>query len=247
LAIEGRLQAVKKVRVYEGIVSQITALILEGDLKVGDKLPSERDLCERFGVGRNSVREAVRALESANLVATRQGEGTFVVANASSLVPVLSEKISSEGENGIRLLFEARRLLEPQIAVLATDRATPAELEILDAIVERQRMEIRSGGTGMAEDTAFHLGLAEAAKNEFLQRLVGILLNSLQEIRERSVREKAGRARSLKGHVEILEAVRSGDEKKALSRMLSHLIEIEGGEIDLESEEDEDEAGADLE
>jgi len=56
MTIRNRLQTVKKTRLYEGIVSQITSLILEGDLQVGDRLPSERELCERFGVGRNSVR-----------------------------------------------------------------------------------------------------------------------------------------------------------------------------------------------
>jgi GntR family transcriptional repressor for pyruvate dehydrogenase complex len=176
LAIQGRLQAVRKVRVYEEIVSQITSLILNGELKYGDKLPPERELCERFGVGRNSVREATRALESANLVETRQGEGTFVTVSPDSLVPALSAKISSEGESGFHLLFEARRILEPQIAALATKRAAPAELKELSDILERQKKEVQAGRSGIDEDTEFHMALAKAAKNEFLLRLVGILL-----------------------------------------------------------------------
>jgi len=231
MTIRDRLQTVKKTRLYQGIVSQITTLIIEGNLQMGDRLPSERELCERFGVGRNSVREAVRALESANLVATRHGDGTFVVASPESLIPVLLEKTSSEGESGLRQIFEARRLLEPQIAALAADRATSAELDKLTDILERQRAEIQQGGSGMDEDTAFHLGLAEAAKNEFLLRLVGMLLHSLKELRERSIREKVGRLRSLQGHEEIFEAVRARESKKAVSRMLSHLLEIEGREM----------------
>ena len=241
MTIRNRLQTVKKTRLYEGIVSQITSLILEGDLQVGDRLPSERELCERFGVGRNSVREAVRALESANLVTTRHGDGTFVVASPESLVPVLSEKLSSEGESGLRLLFEARRLLEPQIAALAAQRATAEEMEKLAVILDRQRSEIRQGRSGMDEDTAFHLGLAEAAKNDFLLRLVGVLLNSLKELRERSIRENVGRLRSLQGHEEILEAVRAREGKKAVSRMLSHLLAIEGREIGGFAEEETEE------
>lgn len=244
MTIRNRLQTVKKIRLYEGIVSQITSLILEGDLQVGDRLPSERELCERFGVGRNSVREAVRAMESANLVATRQGDGTFVVASPESLVPVLSEKISSGGESGLRLLFEARRLLEPQIAALAAERASAGEVERLAGILERQREEIRQGRSGMDADTAFHLGLAEAAKNEFLLRLVGVLLNSLKELRERSIREKVGRLRSLQGHEEILEAVRAREMKKAVSRMLSHLLAIEGREMGGFGEEEAEEVEA---
>jgi DNA-binding FadR family transcriptional regulator len=85
------------------------------------------------------------------------------------------------------------------------------------------------------------LGLAEAAKNEFLLRLVGVLLNSLKELRERSIREKVGRLRSLQGHEEILEAVRAREMKKAVSRMLSHLLAIEGREIGRFGEEEVEE------
>lgn len=234
LAIEGRLQAVRKVRVYEEIVSQITSLILNGDLKLGDKLPSERELCERFGVGRNSVREATRALESANLVETRQGEGTFVIVTPDTLVPALSEKISSEGESGFHLLFEARRILEPQIAALAAKRASPAELKKLSTILTRQQKEVEAGGSGIEEDTEFHITLAEAAKNEFLQRLVVSLLGSLKELRERSVRNESDRIRSYETHLKILEAVKAGREKDAVANMMGHLLEIEGGEVGIE-------------
>ncbi len=230
MAIQSRLQIVRKVRVYEEIVSQITSLILEGDLKLGDKLPSERELSERFGVGRNSVREATRALESANLVETRQGEGTFVIVTPDTLVSALSEKMSSEGASGFHLLFEARRVLEPQIAALAAKRAAPAELEKLADILDRQREEIEAGGSGIDEDTEFHMGLAEAAKNEFLHRLVVSLLGTLRELRERSVREESDRIRSHETHVKILEAVKEGREKDAVANMIGHLLEIEGGE-----------------
>lgn len=234
MAIQGQLQAVRKVRVYEEIVSQITSLVLNGDLKLGDKLPSERELGERFGVGRNSVREATRALESANLVETRQGEGTFVTVTPDTLVPALSEKISSEGESGFHHLFEARRILEPQIAALAAMRATPVELKKLSAILVRQKEEVDAGGSGIEEDTEFHITLAEAAKNEFLHRLVVSLLGSLRELRERSVREENERIRSYETHLKILEAVKEGREKDAVANMIGHLLEIEGGEVGIE-------------
>jgi GntR family transcriptional repressor for pyruvate dehydrogenase complex len=231
LAIETRLQTVRKVRVYEEIVSQITSLILNGELKVGDKLPSERELGERFGVGRNSVREATRALESANLVETRQGEGTFIVAGPDSLVPVLSASISGD-ESGIHLLFEARRVLEPQIAALAAKRATPDELEELGRILGSQRVEVDAGRNGIEEDTLFHLTLANAAKNEFLLKLLRTLLESLRERREQSIREQSDRIRSHETHLTILDAIRAKNEGEATASMLSHLIEIEGGEAD---------------
>ena len=240
MAIQLLLQTVRKVRVYEEIVSQITSLILNGELKVGDKLPSERELGERFGVGRNSVREATRALESASLVETRQGEGTFIIATPDSLVPVLSARISEE-ESGIRLLFEARRVLEPQIAVLAAKRAGEGELNELDRILVRQRKEVEAGGSGIEEDTQFHMALAKAAKNEFLEKLLRTLLASLREMRERSIRRMSDRIRSHETHLKILNAIKAKNENGTVESMITHLLEIEGGEASEESDREADE------
>ncbi len=227
-----KLQAVKKTRVYEAIVAQFTSLILEGEIQPGERLPSERELCEQFGVGRNSVREAARALESARLVETRQGEGTFVTANPVSMVHVISEKVSSDAENGIHHLFEARMVLEPQIAALAAERATETELEKLNDTLRRQYDEIEGGGLGLEEDTQFHLGLAEAARNQFLHHLLSTLLNSLREMRERTLsRDERGRFRSWEAHREILDAVRNREQNKAVAEMISHIknVEVETG------------------
>lgn len=233
MAISDRLQTVKKTRVYEAIVAQLTSLILEGEIKPGEKLPSERELCDQFGVGRNSVREATRALESARLVETRQGEGTFVTAHPESMVHMISEKVSSDAESGIHHLFEARMVLEPQIAALAAERVTGAELEDLEDTLRRQHGAVEGGGLGLEEDTQFHLGLAEAAKNQFLHHLLSSLLNTLSEMRERSLgRDESARFRSWEAHQEILDAVSNKDQNKAVAGMISHLVDIEGSELE---------------
>lgn len=233
MAISDRLQTVKKTRVYEAIVAQLTSLILEGEIKPGEKLPSERELCDQFGVGRNSVREATRSLESARLVETRQGEGTFVTAHPESMVHMISEKVSSDAESGIHHLFEARMVLEPQIAALAAERVTGAELEDLEDTLRRQHGAVEGGGLGLEEDTQFHLGLAEAAKNQFLHHLLSSLLNTLSEMRERSLgRDESARFRSWEAHQEILGAVSNKDQNKAVAGMISHLVDIEGSELE---------------
>ena len=230
MPIAGRLQTVKKTRVYEAIVEQLTALILEGEIKTGDKLPSERELCEQFGVGRNSVREATRSLESARLVETKQGEGTFVTAHPESMIRMISEKVSSGAEGGMHHIFEARMVLEPQIAGLAAERVTSVELEKLEDTLRRQLNEVEGGGLGLREDTQFHLGLAEAAKNQFLHHLLSSLLNSLSEMRERSLRrDESVRLRSWEAHQQILDALLTKDRNKAIAAMISHLVEQSPG------------------
>jgi GntR family transcriptional repressor for pyruvate dehydrogenase complex len=229
---ETSLRAVKRTRVSEDIAGQLSDLITRGQLKAGDQLPSERELSERFQVSRASVREAIRALESTGLVASRQGEGTYVVAGPESLLrPFASE--ASQAPNGWAGLFEARKLVEPQVAALAAERATDAELVAMTAILDGQAEEVRAGGTGMEADTAFHLALARAAKNPFLVRLVSTLVDSLKESRGRSVRREGRAARSLAGHRLILEAVRERNKAKARATMLRHLEGIEG--VDLET------------
>ena len=230
MPIAGRLHTVKKTRVYEAIVEQLTSLILEGEIKTGDKLPSERELCEQFGVGRNSVREATRSLESARLVETKQGEGTFVTAHPESMIHMISEKVSSDAEGGMHHIFEARMVLEPQIAGLAAERVTSVELEKLEDTLRRQLNEVEGGGLGLREDTQFHLGLAEAANNQFLHHLLSSLLNSLSEMRERSLRrDESVRLRSWEAHQQILDALLTKDRNKAIAAMISHLVEQSPG------------------
>src|SRR5438034_8720601 len=113
------LAPIKSTRIYEEIVRQVKAMIADGKLKGGDRLPPERDLAEKFVVSRSSVREALRALESLGLVEIRPGEGTFVreVSVESLIEPLALMMVSQRG--ALAELFEARRLLEPGIAALA--------------------------------------------------------------------------------------------------------------------------------
>jgi len=228
---ETSLRAVKKTRVYADIAGQLSDLITRGQLKPGDQLPSERELSQRFQVSRASVREAIRALESMGLVASRQGEGTYVVAGPESLLRPFASEASQE-PNGWHALFEARKLVEPQVAGLAAERVTEDEIAAMAAILDAQVVEVRAGRTGMENDTAFHLALARAAQNPFLLRLVSTLVESLKESRGKSVRREGRPARSLAGHRMILEAIREHNKAKARATMLRHLEGIEGADLE---------------
>ncbi|MFQ5882447.1 MAG: FadR/GntR family transcriptional regulator [Candidatus Methylomirabilales bacterium] len=217
------LKAVRKTRIYEDIVAQVKELITVGKLKPGDQLPAERELSDMFQVSRASVREAIRALESVGLIEIRQGEGTYITTSAETL---LASAILRQ-EDPFLQVFEARKILEPAIAALATGRATAKEVEQLEAILHEQARQIAEGGTGVDADTSFHSALAEAAKNKILLRLNEAIVDSLRETRERSLQPRGRAARSLSGHREILEAIRAKDPVKAREAMLEHLETIE--------------------
>ena len=221
------MRAVKRTRVYEDIVSQISHLIGQGRLKSGDQLPSERELSETFKVSRTSVREAIRALESMGLIRSRPGDGTFVsTPSIESLVQPMASALFHEKRSQVEL-FEARRIIEPQIAALAAERATPKDLERMEAIMVDQEREIAAGGLGVEADSAFHFAIAEAARNAVLLRLVNAIVDLLHQSREKSLQTEDRRRLSLMKHREILKFLKKGDPAEAERLMREHIEEIE--------------------
>ena len=131
------LKAVKKTRIYEDVVSQIHELITDGRLKAGDQLPSERELAETFKVSRTSVREALRALETQGLMVTRTGMGTFVADLPTESLVELLAKLLIEAKDALADIFEMRKLIEPQIAALAAERASKSDIEGMREILKK--------------------------------------------------------------------------------------------------------------
>src|ERR687896_2010650 len=151
------LKAVKKIRLYEEVVGQLHQLIEAGKLKVGDRLPSERELAETFRVSRSSVREAIKTLENEGLVMTRQGSGTFITAVTVEAIIQPLASLLSRGKDALIDLFEMRRLVEPGIAALAAERATPADIVRLKEICAAQEQQINHDTSAVDSDAAFHL------------------------------------------------------------------------------------------
>lgn len=221
------LKAIKKTRIYEEVVSQIHDLIREGRLKAGDQLPPERELAETFKVSRASVREALRALEAEGLVTSRTGMGTFV-ANLpmESLVATLATLLTKE-RDALANIFEMRKLIEPHIASLAAERATPRDIEAMRKILEQQSEEVLRGGTGVEADAEFHFAIGKATQNQALEKLVSGLMDLLSHSREESLQTPGRTQASLDSHHKILSAIEAHDKERARKVMLSHIEHVE--------------------
>jgi GntR family transcriptional repressor for pyruvate dehydrogenase complex len=142
---------VKKTRIYEDIISSIRSMVEKGDLKAGDRLPSERELSAAFRVSRPSVREALKTLDSHGYLEIRQGEGTFISRNSiENFVEPLAAVILTEKEYQVQIL-EMRRWIEPQIASLAAERATKDEMSRMKMTLNLQREKVMKGETGANE------------------------------------------------------------------------------------------------
>jgi GntR family transcriptional repressor for pyruvate dehydrogenase complex len=222
------LEPIKSTRIYEEIVRQIRAMIAEGRLKSGDRLPPERELAEKFVVSRTSVREALRALESLGFIEIRPGEGTFVRdISVESLVEPLAVVVASQ-RGAIGELFEARRLLEPIIAGLAATRATLEERQEMERILDEQAKDIAGGGTGITQDAQFHAAIGAAAHNRAITRILNAIMDLLSQSREESLNTPGRPQRSHQDHRRVLEAIAKRDAEAAGQAMLDHLIAVEG-------------------
>ena len=221
------VRQVRKTKVYHEIVDQIRGLIAAGRIKPGDRLPPERELAELFKASRNSVRDAIRVLEQMGLIESRQGDGTYVRSvSAEELAEPLALMLL-QSRTQMRELWEVRRVLEPALAEFAAERITEEELGELEAILEAQRRKVETGFLALEEDTAFHYGIAEAARNTVMLRAVDTLVDLLRQSRERSLQQHDRPAYSLAGHRRILAALRRRDPEGARAEMLRHLGDME--------------------
>lgn len=204
-------------------MDQIQRQILAGEMKPGDRLPNERDLATQLGVSRASVREALAALQLMGLIESKVGGGTYARRDAleATITPVarvLAAEIDQAGEP-----LEVRKILEPQTAWLAAERATPEDVEEIERRLEDQQAKVAAGLPTMDEDEAFHLAIARATKNRVLERLVVMINDLIRPSRLDPPRTTQDQIRTLLGHKSILEAIRRGDEHAAFDAMCTHL------------------------
>lgn len=225
--LDQMLRAIKKTRIHEEVFSQIRELISQGRFKAGDQLPSERELAETFRVSRTSVREALRALESQGLIVSRTGTGNFVAdLPVESLVGPLARLLIDEKKT-LADVFEMRKLIEPHIAALAAERATPRDIAQLNKIVIKQAEDVSRGETGVEADAELHLSIGRATQNRALQKLVSGLMEILGRSREESLQTVDRRNASIDAHRRIINAIASHDKIHAHNEMLHHIEQVE--------------------
>src|SRR3954471_22411972 len=220
-------ETVRKVRRYEQVAEQIRRLIGTGALKPGDLLPPERELAVKLGVGRSSIRDAVRTLEVMGILEPRQGHGTVVRdLSTDALVVPLASMLTRKREM-VSELLDVRRMLEPALAARAARNATPEEIAEMGRILERHEAKLRRGEQAVDEDDEFHYAIALAARNSVVLQVLDVLMDLLRESRSRSLQVKGRPQRSFDGHRRILRAIRRHDTEAAEEAVRKHLREIE--------------------
>ncbi|WP_298827559.1 FadR/GntR family transcriptional regulator [uncultured Planococcus sp.] len=220
-----------KKRIYELIVEQINMICLEQNLQPGDRLPSERDLASLFGVSRNSVREALKDLESKGVIETRQGGGSFLAPSKRDVLGTeLRTHIDETHTQLIDEMLELRRAFEVEAVSLAAQRATAENLEAIRRVLSQMAEAVDDPEMGVQADLDFHLQVAYATKNQLLIDLMETLAKRMEEniraTRSQRFTDKGRHQDTLKEHEEIYLAIADGNSDLAKQLMEKHISRI---------------------
>jgi GntR family transcriptional repressor for pyruvate dehydrogenase complex len=220
---------VQSAKVFERVAEQIEKRILEGELRKGDRLPTERELAEQFQVSRTAVREAMKSLAQKGLINMRPGRGTIVIDGAreamqNSISLMMKLKLGEVG--GSDNLVEFRGILETEIAALAAARATEKELSAMREAIRVMDESLNDADAFIDADNAFHEALAQATQNALILILINSIVHLLSEQRKQIFETEGGPQRGQIHHRRILESVVRRDPEAARAAMRSHLQQV---------------------
>ena len=212
-------------KLYIPIFNQLRDAILDGTFKVGDKLPSEKELCQMFSVSRVPVREALCALELNGLVESNQGQGVYV-REIHSVTNDWVQEIDPQD------IIQARKLMEPEVARCAALNISDAEKERMRAIIERFRQEAESNVYSEITDRDFHMSIARASGNHMYLVMCDMVWKAMEQrmwslILSRTVTAEENRKQHFIEHMQIAEAILSGNAELAYTGMKAHMEDLE--------------------
>jgi GntR family transcriptional repressor for pyruvate dehydrogenase complex len=222
----GSLDQTKSVRIAESIENQIRESILSEKLEAGNRLPSEHMLANLFGTSRVTIREALRTLERDGFVEIKQGVkgGAFVrKENATPLIRFVDHRLQSKKVT-LENLTEARLIIEPEIAVLAANRATVQDIARLESALNDLRQVLKEGKRNTATNIRFHRIIGESSKNPVLHFLNQSFLSLLQENLSRHKIELSQNKHILEQHTLIFEAIKDRNPDKAYTELRNHIL-----------------------
>ncbi|MBA7527467.1 HTH-type transcriptional regulator LutR [subsurface metagenome] len=224
-------EKIQNEKVYLKIAKQIFKLIKNDKLKSREKLPSERTLCKEFGASRSSVREAIVALEVEGIIDCKRGKGNFVKSNINlNSNKRFFEEIAEE--EGPFDLLEARRIIEPEIALLAIKKATKKDINSLKEILDKMGKSINDFPKTVILGIDFHIRIAKATQNETIFKIFSFITKELQDkiwlnFRKKSWETSGYSKKSYQEHISIFNAIKNKEEDVIRKIVVEHLDNLE--------------------
>lgn len=217
-----------RVAVTDEAIDKIKGMIVSGELGPGSRLPREKDLAERLGLSRSSMREAIKALEVIRVLDVRQGDGTYVTSlEPQLLLEAMSFVVDLHDDDSLLEIFAVRRMLESHATGLAAQRATDADIAELDAEIRAVAPDTDVEAL-VEHDVRFHSTIARLAGNEYLASLLESLTSQTVRARVwRGLTQAGALERTLAEHRAILDALADHDIDLATASTQVHIAGIE--------------------
>ncbi len=218
------LDIIQPVSAVSAVTRRLLDYFTSGQIEPGARLPAERELASRLGVGRSAVREALAALELLGIVNVRPGSGTYLKGSVSELLPQTLSWGLWLGQPKTVELVQVRQGLEVQVARLAAEVVTAEQLAEIKATVTTMRANRDNFPVFVEADMRFHQLIAEAAGNSLLQDLLTTVRSLIRVWVERAVDDVAHTRLTLREHTAIAAALSAGDATLAGSAMDQHMV-----------------------
>lgn len=206
----------------EQVADYILNYIIDNHLEVGAKIPNEFELAEEIGVGRSTIREAIKILVSKKILEIRRGAGTYVSERQGIVDDPLGLMFVKDKNHLAQDLLSVRLMLEPEIAMMAARNATEEQIEALDRQCRKVEQLIIDGGSHMEEDIILHKMIAGCSGNVVVEKLVPVINSSIAVFVD-ITNGKLGRE-TIQTHREIVDAIADRDSEGAKCAMTMHLI-----------------------
>ncbi|RQO69999.1 MULTISPECIES: FadR/GntR family transcriptional regulator [unclassified Pedobacter] len=209
------------------IIGQLKQLITSGQLQPGDRLPAERLLAEKFGVGRSYVREAILKLEFYGLLKTNPQSGTYVSGLSIKVLDSIITDIIKFNKEDFNALLEARYYLELDAVKLAAERRTAQDLINLNEALLDYEAKVNASQNAVEEDMIFHICIAKASKNSVIESMILILIPDLiKSIVENKICGDNRGILAIEEHRKILKAIQDQDIDAAENAVAAHLNDM---------------------
>jgi len=221
--MEMHCQKLVKSNFSDMVAKQIKRMILSGQLKTGERLPAEQDLAKMFGVGRTTIREAIKALSAIGLI-YREKQATYVKNVSNACLEPLQNMILLKNVD-IKEIFEVREVLELSLVTLAAQRHTDEDMQAIVSSHKEIMKDNITGDRAIEANFNFHLAIARSSKNTILTELVLTIVHILKEKQKETISIPGVISEIVCQHQKIIDAIKERDPLAAREAMKYHLEE----------------------
>jgi GntR family transcriptional repressor for pyruvate dehydrogenase complex len=221
--VKSKIRRVTKISISEEIAKQIMDLISSGDLQPGQRLPSERELCENFGASRSSLREALRCLSIVGVLNARVGDGTSVAVDGEKFLRKIIEWRMITERHDVENLLKVRTALEGVSASETAFHGTQEDIERLRKLLAKMKTALKNEKAFAALDLEFHVTIANISGNTLLSDLISLIRNQVTKALHMVLMLPNAIPLSHKEHTAVFEAIERRDPEAARNAMQDHL------------------------